>query len=307
MEISQLIRVTGHLRGDLSGDGYVDGTDIGLMLAAYGMDNLPMADLNGDGVVTSADLGLLLAQWRIPEPPPAGQNVTSKWLPVPISASCAEELADVRSADLYLAFDLEPENLRFVVASTDEHNLRIEGGTFYQNTTFGDNLIPDEGFFSLDPCVAYDSYLTVGDTEIFLVGTSLNKDDWGNTLVANWFSSEIDDTSAISVEQDPAKFGDSKFYIRIARITASLGSTHVGGSIELNDAGTLHLVDIPHESSIWGDFDFNDDASVDYLDAMMIKDAVALSSTDTVFDLDGNGDIDGDDLRMFLIAFPEFE
>lgn len=46
--------------GDLNGDGVVDGTDLGLLLAAWGT---PAADLNGDGTTDSADLGLLLGAW----------------------------------------------------------------------------------------------------------------------------------------------------------------------------------------------------------------------------------------------------
>ena len=51
------------LVGDLDGDGRVTGSDLGLMLAAWGPgSNLP-ADLNGDGVVNGADMGALLGAW----------------------------------------------------------------------------------------------------------------------------------------------------------------------------------------------------------------------------------------------------
>jgi hypothetical protein len=46
---------------DLSGDGNVDGADIGLLLAAWGQSG--NADLNNDGNVNGADIGLLLAAW----------------------------------------------------------------------------------------------------------------------------------------------------------------------------------------------------------------------------------------------------
>ena len=48
--------------GDANGDGVVDFTDLGAVLAAFGEsgDGLP-GDLNGDGVVDFADLGLVLA------------------------------------------------------------------------------------------------------------------------------------------------------------------------------------------------------------------------------------------------------
>jgi hypothetical protein len=52
---------------DLNGDGGVDGTDLGLLLGAWGTAN-PAADLNDDGVVDGTDLGLLLGAWG-PLPP----------------------------------------------------------------------------------------------------------------------------------------------------------------------------------------------------------------------------------------------
>ncbi len=48
--------------GDLSGDGVVDGVDLGLLLTSWGATGGD-ADLNGDGTVDSADLGLLLINW----------------------------------------------------------------------------------------------------------------------------------------------------------------------------------------------------------------------------------------------------
>ncbi|MCP4069171.1 MAG: hypothetical protein GY741_12895, partial [Phycisphaeraceae bacterium] len=45
---------------DLSGDGIVNGGDIGLLLVAWGT---PDVDLDGDGTTGGADLGLILAAW----------------------------------------------------------------------------------------------------------------------------------------------------------------------------------------------------------------------------------------------------
>jgi len=50
---------------DLNGDGFVDGNDLGLMLAAWGVcggASCP-ADITGDGFVDGNDLGQLLAAW----------------------------------------------------------------------------------------------------------------------------------------------------------------------------------------------------------------------------------------------------
>ena len=52
--------VLGHLRADLNNDGYVDGTDLGILFGYWGSDE---ADLNGDGQVDGQDIGVLLTQW----------------------------------------------------------------------------------------------------------------------------------------------------------------------------------------------------------------------------------------------------
>ncbi|MCH2160870.1 MAG: hypothetical protein MK085_03240 [Phycisphaerales bacterium] len=49
---------------DLSGNGMVDGEDVGLFLVSWGTDD-PAADLNGNGIVDGPDLGLLLAGWGL--------------------------------------------------------------------------------------------------------------------------------------------------------------------------------------------------------------------------------------------------
>lgn len=47
---------------DLTGDGTVNGADLGVLLAAFGTANTA-ADFDGNGVVDGADLGALLAAW----------------------------------------------------------------------------------------------------------------------------------------------------------------------------------------------------------------------------------------------------
>lgn len=47
---------------DLSGDGVVDGVDLGIMLGGWGAGSGP-ADLNADGAVDGVDLGMLLGDW----------------------------------------------------------------------------------------------------------------------------------------------------------------------------------------------------------------------------------------------------
>jgi len=53
--------VTG-LCGDIDANGFVDGADLGALLAAWG-SGTASADLDGDGSVTGGDLGILLGNW----------------------------------------------------------------------------------------------------------------------------------------------------------------------------------------------------------------------------------------------------
>ena len=56
-----ILRVHAHLpSSDLNGDGLVDGSDLGILLAAWGTHE---ADLNGDETTDGADLGIMLSDW----------------------------------------------------------------------------------------------------------------------------------------------------------------------------------------------------------------------------------------------------
>ena len=56
------IRVTGLLAADLDGNGSVGGSDLGVVLGAWGTGPGP-ADINLDGRVDGQDLGIVLGQW----------------------------------------------------------------------------------------------------------------------------------------------------------------------------------------------------------------------------------------------------
>ena len=53
---------SGGVFGDLTGDGIVNGADLGILLGDFGATS-GNSDLNNDGVVNGADLGLLLGAW----------------------------------------------------------------------------------------------------------------------------------------------------------------------------------------------------------------------------------------------------
>lgn len=54
--------------GDFNLDGIVDGADLGVLLAVWGLKNPEIGDLSGDGVVDGADLSILLGNWGVVQP-----------------------------------------------------------------------------------------------------------------------------------------------------------------------------------------------------------------------------------------------
>jgi hypothetical protein len=48
--------------GDLTGNGAVDGADLGALLTVWGAPG-GSADVTGDGIVNGSDLGMLLVNW----------------------------------------------------------------------------------------------------------------------------------------------------------------------------------------------------------------------------------------------------
>ncbi|MCK4872127.1 MAG: hypothetical protein KAS72_05340, partial [Phycisphaerales bacterium] len=55
------VYVPATIPGDLDGDGDVDQADLGILLAAYGIND--SGDCDGDGDTDQADLGILLANY----------------------------------------------------------------------------------------------------------------------------------------------------------------------------------------------------------------------------------------------------
>jgi hypothetical protein len=70
------ITVISLLAGDITGDGYVDGGDLNILLSNWNASNATWAsgDLTGDGFVDGGDLNILLSNWNAGTPP-AGNAV----------------------------------------------------------------------------------------------------------------------------------------------------------------------------------------------------------------------------------------
>jgi len=281
-------------------DGVVDTADLGMLIAAWGTDD-PLFDFNGDGVVDTADLGLLNSKFGEtydvdaggdgPGDGPGGGDddaVLARWIEIP-QVDC-DEFPGTRTAELYVGF-LDGPSLP-VITSSAETGITISNGEFIQHQ-FGSNNPPTAAVIQSFPCVQYDSFLSVGDADPVILGI-LDTVNWGTTLDAAWFS--IEGTS----EQNPGKFGDDRHYVRIARFTAQAAAT-IAGSVRLDYAGELSIVEI-QDWTIAAAFalDLNFDGQIDAGDVSIVTRAYGKSNP--AYDFDGDGVVDGDDLRPLLDA-----
>ncbi len=289
--------------GDVNRDGVVDGFDLAALLAATVGEYDENADLDNDGDVDLDDLAVLVdlleSAGGVGQNPAADAPVIAKW--VPVSRDECQELEGYRSADLFLGY-LEIPSLA-AVASAPGIGLTVEGGEFYQHP-LGDNAPPNPALFEFAPCLRYDSFLTIGDTRPFFTPTfpQPSPGDWGQTLVAEWFPTP---GAQILTVQDPERFGDDRFYVRIARITVPVGTRSLTGRLEtitITDGGPPvdRDVTVYHCSSCWGQYDLNSDGVVSDLDLeIMIS---LLGEEDPAADLNGSGAVDLDDLRLLIAA-----
>ncbi len=290
--------------GDITRDGVVDGLDLAALLLAT-MEFDAAADLNDDGVVDLVDLEILVdlleSAGGVGSQPGVDLPVVSRWEPVAISG-CDGELAGFRSADLYLGFMDLPTIVG--VTSSEAIGLRIENGVFYQHE-LGSNRPPTAGMLSVLPCAAYDSYLTVGETNPFFTPSfpEPNAANWGMALVTE-FLNGIGET--ITAVRDESRFGDDRYYVRIGRFTVPVGTRFLGGTLETisirGPGGMLFDDDVTvyHCASCWGQFDLNGDGVVSDLDVeIMIG---LLGEPHEMADLDGDGVVDLDDLRLLIAA-----
>jgi len=190
-----------------------------------------------------------------PGPQPILQPVTAVWQSAPVSG--CPETSGVRTADLFLGF--QDPSLALVMSSQGPLSLRVDGGRFFQDTSpFGSNVAPSQALQEAFPCIRSDSFLAIGDEPIsFVPGGAPDPADWGQSLQATWFSQ-----SGAVATPDPVRFGDGRFYLRVARISvAGTGNVSVSGAMTVNFVNLLNgnaaaaVVDIPNCESCWAGVD----------------------------------------------------
>lgn len=180
-----------------------------------------------------------------PTPPPSGGNdagppppptvvapgVSAQWAPAD-TPNCAD-LDGFRSADLFLAFD--SPSLVTLVTSPPDQGLTVSGGRLFQDTTFGGNTPPASGALAAIPCLASDSFLTLGGgAPSFVPGGEPDPADWGETLNATWFS-----VPPAPAEPEPEKFGDGRFYVWVGRFSAGGEDVGIEGLLFVNHVNLI--------------------------------------------------------------------
>lgn len=233
-----------------------------------------------------------------------GMNVTAVWVPAPIDVAECPSLDGYRSADLYLGFDVAPGNP--AVTSAPGTGLAIVGGTFYQDETGINGPRPDE-WYEVFPCARWDSYLTVGGAAPFFSPTYPEPDeaDWGSELVAEWIGAPGE---TVEVVVDPSTFGDERFYVRIARFTATPGAASIAGElgvVYVPNAGMAiqDSVVVPNCPVCWFSQDLTGDGIVNAADLAALIAAWGACAGACPADFNADGVVGPEDLAELIAAW----
>ncbi len=191
-----------------------DATAVETLDAVFDVDAFEMPPLP-DIDLPDFDLDALLDGFTLT----GGSVPTTELVFVEIATNDCEELAGQRTNDLYVRISDDWRIL--TVDSGPSAGLTIDGGAFFQDP-LGSDLPPSQAEVDALPCLAYDTYLQLGDADVQFVGEEPSFA--GGLLDATWFAI---DAPAV---QRPDLFGDDDYYLPIGRFTAPEGVS-VGGSL----------------------------------------------------------------------------
>lgn len=175
--------------------------------------------------------------------------INAVWVPVDNRTGACAAIRGFRTNDLYLRLSSNASLLG--AESPSVGGITITGGSFYQDTRgpAGD-VAPDD---SDVPCSNFDSFLALGSSAITVAGgSSTSGVPFSTSLVAGWF---VLSSTGVAPVQDSARFGDNAFYMRVARITAPVTITNLGGRLNVSLISALAApirVDLPaFDPALW--------------------------------------------------------
>ncbi|MEY4212244.1 MAG: hypothetical protein RL458_469 [Pseudomonadota bacterium] len=184
-------RASAQCPGDISGNGMVNGADLGLVLAAWGSDGTdePGSDINADGLVNGADLAFVIGAF--------GPCIT-----VPSWATLIEAAPDpavVWDADLRAAITATGLAWRVKDSATQMEMLLIPPGTFEMGCSASIQ----------NPCLSWESPVhTVTLTNAFYLGRyEVTQAQWQASMGNNpsSFQSPSSDVPADQVPNRPVE------------------------------------------------------------------------------------------------------
>ncbi len=155
-------------------------------------------------------------------------GASARWIPVD-NSNCAEELASWRTNDLYIRAQSPFRLVSAQLGGTANDGLTVAGGAFFQHAA-GTNMAPAATAIRTEPCLAFDSYLAIGEAGIAFVPTPVAPDpaDWGTLVQAGWFTIETELS-----QQSEGLFGDAAHYVHVGRFTAPSTLTDASGEISV--------------------------------------------------------------------------
>lgn len=150
-------------------------------------------------------------------------TASARWLPV-APESC-DDLTGYRTNDLYLRLD-GADRVIAVDSGASSPGITFDGAALRQ-AAGGADAPPSTSAVAADPCLAFDTFLDLGGGSFSVLtsgGASFGDSATGGTVVATWVS-----LAGIVGQQNPARFGDNGFYLRLGRFTAPTTVDAVGG------------------------------------------------------------------------------
>jgi hypothetical protein len=148
------------LAGDITGDGYVDGGDLNILLSNWNANNATWAtgDLTGDGFVDGGDLNILLSNWNAGTQP-AGNAMNSETITTSASVETGVAASVVQNARLSIQINFQPASVvapqGYVVDSGLPFGAVANGYTYGWTTDLSSFAVQCNNTASLD--VRYDT------------------------------------------------------------------------------------------------------------------------------------------------------
>jgi hypothetical protein len=274
--------------------------------------------------VPGSTLNCFRSQGPPPPPPPPPPQLFARWIEIP-NGACqsgagpnAINLAGFTTRDLYIRFDGGFRVLLMNSGFGSNSGITFSQGPIFQHRLGRDVFVPEPIPTEDDPnpaprpaCVEFDSYFSLGmlpPSQVQFIKPS-SFDATAPHLELVWFA-----TGGADAVQNSALFGDSQFYVRVARftvptITAVLIGSELEAGVVLNGAVSTSIakVLVPQFPPSPCRADFNASGTVDTGDLTFFLgrfgSLAPAGSPEQRADFNSDGTVNTPDLVYFLGRF----